>query len=222
MKKVILLTLNFIFCMCLSHISFAGPAVLIEDEPEDNSSSAAMTDISPLSQRTTYRQSHDGQKFSGAYELRSLRRVGVGAEFAGASGLMGALIELNFVPEDSLITGFGGGSGYNSFQMGWHHVFGGEKLTPYAGLGYVRWYNSSNKSADETNPKFLATKFLSEKEKQTGQYSVNFFSPNLGLQYHVLSGDYVGTTVFTEIRLFMSMAHLSPEALGSLGTIYYF
>lgn len=222
MKKVILLTLNFVFCMCLSHISFAGPAVLIEDEADDNNSSATMTDISPLSQRTTYRQTHDGQKFGGAYELRSLRRVGIGAEFAGASGLMGALIELNFAPDDSLITGFGGGPGYNSFQMGWHHVFGGEKLTPYAGLGYVRWYNSSNKSADETNPKFLATKFLSDKEKETGQFSVNFLSPNFGLQYHVLAGDYVGSTVFAEIRLFMSMAHLSPEALGSLGTIYYF
>lgn len=222
MKKVILMIFNFIVCMCLSHICFAGPAVLIEDESDDNSSSASMTNISPLSQRTTYRQTHDGQTFSSSYELRGLRRVGIGAEFAGASGLMGAVIELNFAPEDSFITGFGGGAGYNSFQMGWHHVFGGEKLTPYAGLGYVRWYNSSNKSAENTNPKFLGTKFLSEKEKSTGQYSVNFFAPNLGVQYHVLAGDYVGTSVFAEVRLFMSIAHLSPEALGSLGTIYYF
>jgi hypothetical protein len=222
MKKVILMMFNIIVCMSLSHISFAGPAVLIEDEPDDISSSSKMMNISPLSQRTTYRQTHAGQTFGSSYELRSLRRVGIGAEFAGASGLMGAVIELNFVPEDSFITGFGGGSGYNSFQMGWHHSFGGEKLSPYVGLGYVRWYNSSNKSVEETNPKFLGTKFLSDKEKTTGQYSVNFLTPNLGLQYHVLAGDYVGASVFAEVRFFMSIAHLSPEALGSLGTIYYF
>lgn len=222
MKNSIFLITFLMASVAILSRANAGPAVLIEDDSMLEQSTDRETNISPLSQRSSTHQSYGSDHFASAMDLRGLRRVGIGGEFAGASGLLGAIIELNFTPEDSFLTGFGGGPGYSSFQMGWHHVFTADKLTPYAGLGYVRWYNSGIKQVEDTNPKFLGNQFLSDKEKATGQYSLNFISPNAGLQYHVLNGEYAGTAVFAEIRMFMTVSHLSPEVLGALGSIYYF
>lgn len=167
---------------------------------------------------------YTGQEFSSAVEMRSRRRVGVGVVTAGQLGLIGALIELNFSPIDSFVTGFGGGPRFNALAFGWKHVFGGKSISPYATLGYAHWYNSSSKGSpiDKTNPGILGSKFLNAEEKQSGIFAKDFFIPSIGLQYNQLVGPSVGTSFFAEVVLLMEASDLSPVPTGALGALYYF
>ncbi len=199
----------------------AGPAVLIE---ENGNSVQKETRIQPLSQRTSLRDVYLNQEFASALELRTKRRMGIGAVTAGSTGLLGALVELNFEAENSVITAFGGGTGFNSFNFQWKHVFGGEAFSPYAGVGYARWYSAvgSGKTLDKTNPSMLSGQFLSDEEKRTGQFAVDLITPTLGIQYNQLFGPYVGTAVFAEVVLLTQLSNLTPVPTGGVGALYYF
>lgn len=180
--------------------------------------------IAPLSQRTSARTAYEVYGYESVFEMRSRRRVGVGVATSGQMGLLGALAELNFTPENSAVVGFGGGPKYNAFSAQWKHLFGGQVFSPYSSLGYARWYNASgqNSSISKSNPTPLASKFLSENEKRTGEFSVNLFTPSLGLQYNRLVGPYTGTSIFAEIVMLIELESFKQAPLGSLGMLYYF
>ena len=215
--------------------ALAGPAVLIEEngsrvqttqplQIENERSGQQETRIQPLSQRSSLREKYVDQQFDSALDMRAKRRVGVGAMAEGNTGLLGALIELNFAPENSVITAFGGGPGFNSFNFQWKHVFGGESFSPYAGVGYARWYSASGNgnSLDKSTPALLSGKFLSENQKRSGHFAIDLLTPTLGIQYNQLFGDYVGTAVFAEITFLTSLSDLSPAPNGGIGALYYF
>jgi hypothetical protein len=233
MKRIFVIGLM----LSLSYSAFAGPAVLFDDVVVDKIQSIPLPEsqksikagkiqqegsITPLSQRSSLKSIYDGQEFDSTVALRSQRRVGLGAQTSGATGLLGALIELNLNPSSSALVGFGGGPGYNAFNFQWKYVFDGVHFSPYAGVGYSRWYNASNKSIGKTNPTVLESKFLSEKQKQSGEFAVDLLTPTLGLQYNFLSGEYKGLGVFGEIVFLTEVSSLSPAPVGSLGAIYYF
>jgi hypothetical protein len=234
MMKIMILSVS----LCLSAYSFAAPAVLFDDVVVDKIQSYPIPDaqksmkssrtpesqITPLSQRSTLKSVYDGQEFESTWDLRSKRRVGVGALTSGATGLLGALLELNLNPSNSAIIGFGGGPGYNAFNFQWKYVFAGQHFSPYLGIGYARWYNAASEGnrIGRTNPAVLESKFLSEKQRQTGEFEVDLLTPTLGLQYNFLVGDYKGLGVFGEIVLLTQVSNLSPAPVGAFGAVYYF
>jgi hypothetical protein len=221
------------FALFFSSSSFAkGPAVLFEEvevpstpvyksKPAKNNPTQ---EITPLSQRNSLRETYLSQEFDSTLDMRAKRRMGVGASVFGSTGLMGALLELNFVPENSLIASFGGGPGYGAFGFQWKHLFGGRKFSPYAGFGYARWYNASaeGKKIEKTTPNELGSKFLDDEEKKTGKFGVNLLVPNLGFQYSLLSGPWTGSSFFAEINFLTPFSNLSPVPVAGFGALYYF
>jgi hypothetical protein len=213
-----------VFIMLFSpRLGFATPAVLIE-EGNKSDISGWKTMEKPVSEGKSIIKMYEEQEFEDAFALRAKRRVGVGLSLEGQAGFYGSLIELNFTPEDSAVTGFGGGSQYSSFSLQWKHVFGGSVVTPYSAFGFNRWFSLSGnaKSIGKTNPPFLGSKFLTAEEKATGRFEKNLISPAVGLQYYQLDGPYKGLGVFVELVLLMEVADLAPVATGGIGTLYYF
>ena len=195
--------------------SFAGPAVLIEEDG---------VPIKPLSGRSTLKETYSGQEFGNSYDLREKRRVGVGIQMSGLSGLYGIFAELNVNPSNSGVIGFGGGPGYSSFYGNWKYLFSENRFSPYIGLGYAHWYDATGAKDGlaQTNPKFLTSKFLNSLEKETGRFQIDLLTASAGLQYHVLSGPYVGFSFFTEIDLLVRTINLAVAPTGTVGSIYYF
>lgn len=202
---------------------YNGPAVTIEREAPAADQDGAKQ-ITPLSQRSSARDAYEAYGYESALEMRARRRVGVGFATSGQMGLMGAMVDMNFTPENSVILGFGGGPKYNAFAFHWKHIFGGKVFSPYSNLGYARWYNASgqNGGISKTNPTYLASKFMSDEEKRTGKFSVDLLTPSLGIQYNQLVGPYMGTSVFMEIMLLTSIDNMKQVPTASLGMLYYF
>ncbi len=163
-------------------------------------------------------------EYDSTYSMRSDRRVGVGLQAGGQLGLFGVNAELNFALDDSALLGFGGGPKYSSFEMGWRHVFAGRALAPYVGAAYTRWYNSSNTSGSisDTTPNFLGQKFLNSDEAYSGKFGVNLLVPSAGIQYNLLSGDYVGTSLYAEVMMLLSVDNFQNVITGAFGATYYF
>lgn len=181
-------------------------------------------EITPLSQRTSLREVYRGQEFDSIFEMRARRRVGVGATALGQTGLLGAMLELNFSPSESILTSFGGGPGYGSFAFSWKHFFGGRQISPYGGLGYARWYNASGdgRKVEKTVPNELGSKFLDEEEMRTGNFGVNLFVPTLGIQYSILSGPWTGSALLGEVNFLTPFRNFSPSPVAGIGALYYF
>lgn len=224
-KGVVVLLLIALFSPRLGFA--AGPAVLIEEVGPPKSANKARgwtPNERPVSQSQSLKEIYVGQEFTSASEMRSRRRVGIGVSTLGEVGLAGALIELNFAPENSAVIGYGGGPKYNAISFDWKHIFGGQAVSPYMSLGFAHWYNSNDKggSLNKSTPDFLAGRYLSDEEKRTGRFSKDFFVPSVGLQYNQLVGPYVGTAFFVQVVLMMEASDLSPIPTGSLGALYYF
>lgn len=233
MKHVFLLPALF-----FSAMAWGAPAVLFEDVEVKDSTTAQSpsrrsersnqasdeTRIQPLSQRKSLRDVYENQRFDSFFDLKAKRRVGIGSFTSGATGLFGLMLELNFTAESSAITAFGGGPGYSAFNFQWKTLWGGKSFAPYTGIGYARWYNSGSSKGPvgKTTPSYLASKFLSENEKSSGEFAVNLITPNLGVQYTQLSGAYTGTALFAELTFLTEIESFSVVPTGALGAIYYF
>ncbi len=214
----------------LNPLSGFAQAILIEDGDvvgrNINSSgrtSGPTRNIWPLSQRSVVRQLEDEAVYVSAAEMRTQRRMGIGAMVAGTAGLLGLRVELNFSPENSVIVGFGGGPGYSSANFQWKRQFDGRFFSPYIGIGYARWYNSSDsQSLSKATPSILSTKFLNEEEKRTGKFEVDLLTPAVGVVYHMLSGPQVGVGYFGEIVFLTDFEKPQPSPTAGLGAVYYF
>lgn len=210
------------FFLFLFSLAAGAQAILIEEGDLDvfeTSNTGPSKTIQPLSQRSE--MTLNRRLYQNTEELRSHRRVGVGTSLLGQQGLYGAMIELNFSPTTSFLTGFGGGPGYNSFTFQWKHLFLGQKFSPYLGLGYSRWSGTGG-SLGSSNPTVLSSKYLNEAEKKSGTFAVNLLNPYLGMQYHQLDGQYAGLSFFGEIVLLNEMMNLAPTPTAAIGGMFYF
>ena len=207
--------LGLMFPTLITLAAWAGPAVLIED---------GGTPIAPISQRSRFQEERDTtQGFDGVEELRTKKRVGLGVQAAGTTGLLGVLIELNLKPHQSVLIGLGGAPEFSAFNFQWKYVFGGENISPYAGIGYARWASAGSKAdISKATPKILSSKFLSEEERKTGKFAVDLLTPSIGLQYHNLLGPAVGTSYFAEVVFLTPLNEVSPAPMGAIGATYYF
>lgn len=211
------------FAFCLPLFSFAGPAVLFEEVEVKDTKDIKESQIVPLSQRTSLRSRYEMQEFDSIFDLRTQRRVGLGAMTSGATGLLGVLIELNLTPMESAVIGFGGGDQYQAFNFQWRHIFGGESFSPYAGIGYARWYNASGGgSVGKTTPSFLESQFLTDAQKRSGRFGIDLLTPTAGIQYSFLNGEYTGLGIFAELVILTEVSKLSSAPTGALGALYYF
>jgi len=211
----------FLILFFASTSVFAQKAVLIEEGKP----------LETVIKENTWFQSKEKQQapppkidFLNAFDLRGKRRVGAGISLAGQLGLLGAFAELNFGIENSTIIGFGTGGSYSSLTMQWKRVFNAQKLTPYVTLGYSRWFsNGQSGHVANASPSFLSQKLLNETEKQTGRFGKDLIIPSAGLQYYLLNGPYVGSSLYLEVLLLLSPSvSMDSSPTGSLGTIYYF
>lgn len=156
--------------------------------------------------------------------LRELRKVAVGMGLAGVHGLFGFNLELNFLPEIGLGGGFGLGKGFQTFHFQVKKVIPGRWFLPYVAGGYTYWYVVRDEEAEieESNPPFLAKKFLGEKEKRTGQFAEHILYPALGIQYMQLKGAYAGLSLYAEVLMMIDLDDLVTSPTGGLGMMYYF
>lgn len=212
------------FLLFFSFSAYAGSAVLVDDIDV-----AAKPSLKKSSQRSSLEKNIKSelnpQSFSSAMELRARRRAAVGLLTLGQVGLAGADIELNFTASNSFVGQFGGGNRYNSLSFQWKHVFGGISFTPYTTVGYARWYNSNASRGPITSstPTILASRFLNDEEKNSGQFAKDIFVPSVGFQYYQLSGEFVGSSIYVEVVFLTALStSISPVPTGAAGFLYYF
>lgn len=163
----------------------------------------------------------DKTNYSSNLKMREERRFGVGISAGGNLGLGGVNLDLNIEDADGAVAGFGGGPGYNSFELLWKHNFEGDYIAPYTTLGYSRWYNSSGDSQGLRDSSVLG-RVLSEDDKRTGRFATNFITGSLGLQYAQLSGEAAGASFFAELTLLGEPERAVIVPTGAIGAMYYF
>ncbi len=160
-------------------------------------------------------------QYSNNLKLRENRKMGIGAGVGGALGLAGVNFELNIEDADGALAGFGGGDGYNSFQLAWKHMFMGDYLAPYYTAGYSRWYNSSNSENFEGVSGILG-RVLTAQEKVEGVFAKDFLNASFGVQYNQLSGVLSGVSVYGELSGMYEVHQGMLLPNGSVGALYYF
>lgn len=156
--------------------------------------------------------------------LRKKRRVGVGAQGAGALGLGGVFVELNMTEKDGFLAGFGGGSpGFQAWTIQYKKVLAGEWLLPYMAGGLARWNNfEPNPGITDTTPGILGERFMNQSDKDRGIINEWIIYPAIGLQFVQLEGDWAGFSVFLEVDMLVDLQDFAAGPTGALGMSYYF
>lgn len=157
-------------------------------------------------------------------DFRKTHRAAIGVSGAGPLGMGGVNLELNFVPDVGIVTGFGGGPGYQAFNLEIKKILGGRSMLPYVAGGFARWssFKQPEQATRESNPRFLQTKFLNERQKEAGIFQENLLYPAIGAQYIQLSGPAAGSSVFLEAQMLIDIGDLVAAPAGSIGYLYYF
>ena len=169
------------------------------------------------------RTSQSMKEAESGYDLRKVRRLAIGIEGAGAFGLGGAILEINFNPDWSMLVGFGGAEGLQALNFVGKYILAGDSFLPYVSMGYSRWSSTDRASPiSKTTPSFLGDKLLTEDQKNQGEFQENLFVPSIGLQYLQSSGDWAGFSIFTEFNLLVDVAHFVAAPTAGVGCLYYF
>lgn len=167
-------------------------------------------------------QTH-GSVLGASDSLKTTKKMGIGTTLAGATGLFGLNLEINFTSDLAFSMGAGVSRGFQSFNMNIKKTLGGDSWLPYFVGGYSRWFSSEQEGGvEQTAPSVLAKKFLSAREKQSGRFSENILYPGLGLQYLNRSGEWLGLAFFIEVLFLVDIDDLATGATGGIGSVYYF
>lgn len=161
----------------------------------------------------------DSSSYLSNLELREKRKVGVGTDFGGASGIMGLHLELNIEDQDGARVQFGLGEAFSTFALAWKHSFVGEGMAPYVVAGWSRWYNSSGSGSPRS---YLLDDLLSAEEKTSSRFSVDFLVAGAGYQFHQLEGDWIGASFFFEASVMAAPFRSQILPAAALGMTYYF
>jgi hypothetical protein len=157
-------------------------------------------------------------------ELRSRRRVGVGAVVAGPLGAGGLGLELNVSPRTSVVLGYGGGRPFQSFTFQVKRSLAGRYFIPYLAGGYARWYGNATSAAafSDTYPAILGERFLAKDAQVSGKFSQDIIYPAFGIQYLQLDGPWAGLSFHLEGVVLVDLLDLVAAPTASLGMLYYF
>jgi hypothetical protein len=154
--------------------------------------------------------------------IKGERRMGLSTTFAGAIGLAGLAIDLNLTERFSYSIGLGGARGFQSFNMNIRNYFSSNNFQTYFTAGYSRWYSSSGDKVTSTSPPFMAKKFLSAKERASGNFSENIIYPGLGAQYISPSGEWKGFGFYFEALYLLDIEDFEAAPTAGLGATYLF
>lgn len=152
-------------------------------------------------------------------KMREARRVGVGTQLGGTSGTLGLHMELNIEDENSALAAFGMGDGFSTFSISWKHQFEGDYLTPYTTVGWSRWYNSSGTAKPQS---YVLDGNLTNEEKSTGRFGIDYIAAGGGVQYNQLEGDFAGASLFAELELLVPPFRSGIVPGASVGATYFF
>lgn len=197
--------LSLISLVMIISSSLAGAAILIDDG-------------SGSIRRTSTKRAKNG------YQFRQQRRVGVSSVASGAYGVAGLQFNLNFSEDISFATGFGLGSGFQSFNLKLKSVIAGRRFLPYVAAGYARWYTTTtnNGGVNKSTPGFLAKRFLSEEERKSGEFAENLLYPAIGVEYVQLDGSWSGFSIAAEILMLLDIDDFASAPTGAIAMGYYF
>lgn len=149
--------------------------------------------------------------------------MAIGAQAVGALGLGGLVLEMDFNPAWGFSLGYGGGGGFQAWDVQTKYLFSDSYLSPYLSFGFARWTSNGNIGhITGTTPSLLGNTFLSESDKNAGEFQKNFLYPGIGLQFIQFSGAWTGASIYVEALLLMDVERIITAPTGSLGFLYYF
>lgn len=155
------------------------------------------------------------------YELKSHRRMGIGAEVLGRLGMVGITMDLNFHPKNSATAGIGAGPQYFSYSLGYRRTLDDRSLSPYLGLAATRLVQSSDRPIKETLPAWIGDYFLKDTKSDGAGFQRTFLSPQLGVQYTQFYGSSAGATMYMEILFMWEASSRKVAPIAGLGMMYY-
>lgn len=162
------------------------------------------------------------QEFESSLELHRQKKMGIGIQSGGITGLASIMLQMNFALDVGVNLGYGFGRGFNTFSTGFRQLLATGSVAPYWGVSYARVMGRGDNFEDGSSPKVLSEKFLSGKERRSGIFTENIIYPSLGLQIYKMSGDWAGAAVFAEINYLIDMEDFVAGAAGTLGFVQYF
>jgi hypothetical protein len=206
MTKLFFLTVYFWSFHCFSQ------AVLVEENGQKL--------YSTVTRSTEYLPK---ETYSDTFDFKTKNRVGVGFGFSGIHGLMGLQLELNFFPELAVVGNYGFSDGFQSFGFNVKRTFTGKYFSAYVSGGFTRWFSeSSDGPIGETQPSYLATRFLNNQQISQGLFYETLIYPSIGLQYIQLDGEWARSSIYAEVTLLVDPDEFQSAATGSLGYLFYF
>jgi hypothetical protein len=158
-------------------------------------------------------------KYDSNIQMRDHRKVGVGLQLGGSTGLLGLFVDLNFENQDGAQVGLGQGVGFSAFSIAWKHSFEGQYISPYMLLGWSRWFNSAGLQKPESH---ILDQTLNAAEKAESRFGLDFIETSVGAQYQELEGEYAGAGFFAQATLMSSLSRGKIIPHASLGISYYF
>lgn len=161
-------------------------------------------------------------RFESALDLHRERKMGIGFMAAGATGVAGINMQMNFALDTGFEIGYGTGRDFNAFHFSIKQLLGTGFFAPYYGLGYARWSGRGQPIGSRSNPGILSEKFLSGEERQSGEFAENLIYPSLGFQVYKMSGDWAGSSIFAELVYLVDLDDFSGGPTGGLGYTYFF
>lgn len=157
------------------------------------------------------------------FHLKKTKKLGLQTTFAGATGLFGLNLDINFAEDFAISLGYGFSRGFDAINVHFKRALGGTGFIPYFVAGYSRWFSKGEPGEiQNTAPSILSGKFLSRRERETGIFSENIIYPGLGIQYINADGEWQGLGFFAEVLLLLDIDDFQAGPTAGIGSIYYF
>ncbi len=155
------------------------------------------------------------------WDMKSLKKVGLGLALGGSNGVIGLNGEVNLDPAEALVVGLGLGPSYGTFGLGWKHNFEGEYLSPYSKVGYSKWFSSSSGSGSAADSDVLKRLF-SESDLRSNRFDADFITGGGGIEYNQLEGELAGINFYGEVILMAEVRSFTFIPTGAVGITYYY
>lgn len=164
----------------------------------------------------------EGSSFDDVFALRDKRRVGVGATFLGAAGLVGANLEFNFEAEHGLRMTLGGGPGYQSVGFSWKWLLNEATIHPIVGFGISSWSGTFQPGSPAPSPPDFLGSTVTPDEKSEGRFHHLFWTPAIGIEYLRTDGSGMGSGFFVQYVLLTEFRTLAQNGVAEIGLVHYF
>lgn len=159
--------------------------------------------------------------YSSNLDLKKHKKLGVGLTLGGSNGAMGINGELNLDPESALVIGLGTGPSYGSFNLLYKNNIESKYLSPYAKLGYSKWFKASNNSTAANSSDVLRA-IYSDKDLKAGNFDADFFVGAIGAEYNQLEGPLSGVNFYGEVVLLTELKSAKMVPTGAVGVTYFY